>query len=95
MLLALMLAMFVSDIIGQVSRINTVFNDENQSIQRVKVWWLQSYWTGTQSQHNWHVFKLFSLLFVWLIELTDKPDTTMHSAQCVCVLVCLIKLLLS
>lgn len=41
-----MLAMFVSDIMGQVSRINTVFNDENQSIQRVKVWWLQSYWTG-------------------------------------------------
>ncbi|KAH0912266.1 hypothetical protein HID58_035587 [Brassica napus] len=36
MLLALMLAMFVSDIMGQVSRINTVFNDENQSIQRVK-----------------------------------------------------------
>lgn len=76
MLLTIMFAMFVADITGEVSSINTVFDDENQSIQRVMI----TIQLDRYKTHQLICLKLFSILLVWLSEFIDKPGTTMQSS---------------
>ena len=76
MLLTLMCAMFVAHVMGEVSSINTVFDNENHSIHRVMITIQLDRYKTNQLIY----LKLFSILLVWLSESTDKPDTTMRSS---------------
>lgn len=81
MLLTLIFAMFVADIMGEVSSINTVFDNENHSIHHMFITIQLDRYKTNQLIY----FKLFSILLVWLSEFTDRPEQ-LYIAHSVCLI---------